>query len=233
MPSGSRPGDVEEDARVVAALPPRRRARPVDADVAQRRDAVRLGERGQQALTTEPLVDADAAVESLRAVVGEHEDDGVLVGVLEELPDEPVDVAVVVEDRALVRVAGLVLSVLGVHVLPEAVVHAIRAHLDHREERPRLRLQEVLGEREPAVGHLVDLPQEVLLVVGAEVLRVEEVLADDVCDLVLQRGGVRVLRLERRREEAPHHDAVQRLRRVAARDRQHDRRSAGARDVVP
>ena len=53
---------------------------------------------------------------------------------------------------------------------------------------------EVLGEREPAVGHLVDLAQEVLLVVGAEVLRVEEVLADDLRDLVLERGRVRVLR---------------------------------------
>ena len=91
-------------------------------------------------------------------MVGEDEDDGVLVRVLEELPDEPVDVAVVVEDRALVRVARLVLSVLGVHVLPEPVVHAVGAHLDHREERPRLRLEEVLGEREPPVGHLVDLP---------------------------------------------------------------------------
>ena len=88
---------------------------------------------------------------------------------------------------------------------------------------------EVLGEREAPVGHLVDLPQEVLLVVGAEVLRVEEVLADDLCDLVLERRRVRVLRVERRREEAPHHDAVQRLRRVApgdARARSTSRRRA-------
>ncbi len=120
-------------------------------------------------------------------MVGEHEDDGVVVGVLEELPDEPVDVTVVVEDRALVRVPRLVLSVLGIHVLPEAVVHAVGAHLDHREERPRLRLEEVLREREAPVGHLVHLPQEVLLVVRAEVLRVEEVLADDLRDLVLER----------------------------------------------
>ena len=75
---------------------------------------------------------------------------------------------------------------------------------------------EVLGEGEAPVGHLVDLPQEVLLVVRAEVLRVEEVLADDVCDLVLERRRVGVLALERRREEAADHDAVERPRRVAA-----------------
>ena len=85
------------------------------------------------------------------------------------------------------------LSVLGVHVLPEPVVHAVRPHLDHREQRPRLRLEQVLREREAPVGHLVHLAQEVFLVVRAEVLRVEEVLADDVRDLVLQGGRVGVL----------------------------------------
>ena len=229
-PLGLAAGDVQEDARVVAALPPRRRPRPVDADVAQRGDAVRLGERREQPLATEPFVDADPAVEPLRAVVGEDEDDGVLVRVLEELREQAVDVAVVVEDRGLVRVARLVLAVLGVHVLPEPVVHAVGPHLDHREERPRLRREQVLGEREPPVGHLVHLPEEVLLVVRAEVLRVEEVLADDLGDLVLQRRRVGVLRVERRRQEAPDHDAVQRLRRVAAGHGEDDRRAAGARD---
>ena len=93
---------VQEDARVVATLPPRRRLRPVDADVPERRDAVGLGERRQQALAAEPLVDPDATVEPLRAVVGDDEDDRVLVGMLEEPGDQPVDVAVVVEDRVLV-----------------------------------------------------------------------------------------------------------------------------------
>ena len=101
-PSGSRPCDVQEDARVVAALPPRRGLRPVDADVPERGDAVRLGERRQQALAAQPLVDPDATVEPLRAVVGEDEDDRVVVGMLEQPGDQPVDVAVVVEDRVLV-----------------------------------------------------------------------------------------------------------------------------------
>jgi hypothetical protein len=90
-------------------------------------------------------------------VVGDDEDDGVLVGVLEQPPDEPVDVAVVVEDGRLVRVPGHVLSVLGIHVLPEPVMHAVGPHLDHGEERPRLVLCEVLRQREAAIRHLVDL----------------------------------------------------------------------------
>ena len=110
---------VQEDAGVVAASPPRRRLGPVDADVSQRGQALRLGERGQQALAAQPLVDPDPAVEPLRAVVGEDEDHRLVVGVLEQAADQPVDVAVVIEDGVLVRAARLVLSVLGIHELPE------------------------------------------------------------------------------------------------------------------
>ena len=60
-----------------------------------------------------------------------------------------------------------------------AVVHPVGAHLDHHEELPRLRREQVVGEREAPVGHLVDLPEQVVLVVGAEVRAVEEVFADD------------------------------------------------------
>ena len=94
--------DVEEDARVVAAVAPRRRARPVDAGLLRRRDAVGLALEREQALAAQPLVDADAAVEPLRAVVGDDEDERVVVGVLEQAADQPVEVDVVVADRVLV-----------------------------------------------------------------------------------------------------------------------------------
>ena len=141
--------------------------------------------------------------------------------------------AVVVEDRVLVLVPGLVLAVLGVHVLPEPVVHPVWPHLDHGEQRPRLRRSEVLGEREAPVGHLVDLTQQVVLVVRAEVLRVEDVLADDLCDLVSKPCRIGVLALERRREKARDHDPVERPRRIGARDGENDRRAAGARHEIP
>ena len=103
---------------------------------------------------------------------------------------------VVVEDRVLVLVPRLVLAVLGVHVLPEAVVHPVWAHLDHREELPRLRRKQVVGELEPPVRHLVHLPQEIVLVVGAEVLAVEQVFANHLLDLPPQDWRVRVLALQ-------------------------------------
>ena len=187
----------------------------------------------EQALAAEPLVDADAAVHALRAVVGDDEDRRVVVGVLEQAADQPVDVAVVVEDRVLVRAARDVLAVLRVHVLPEAVVHPVVAHLDHREQLPGLRREQVLGEREAPVGHLVDLAEEVLLVLRAKVLDVEHVLADDLLDLAPQHRRVRVLRLRRRRQEAGDHDAVERPRRERAGHAEDDRALAVARRVVP
>ena len=226
-------GDVEEDARVVAALAPGGRLRPVDAGLAERHDRVGLGEQAEEALPAQPLVDADPAVHPLPAVVRHDEDRRVLVGALEDAPHEPVHVLVVVEDRVLERVARHVLAVLRVHHLPEAVVHAVDAHLDHGEELPRPRVEQVLGEGEAPVGHLVDLAQEVVLVVRAEVADVEEVLADRLLDLPLEHGRERVLAVDRRGQEAADHDPVERARRVGARDAEDDRGLAGARGEVP
>ena len=64
---------------------------------------------------------------------------------------------------------GLVEAVLGVDEAPEAVVDAVGAHLDHEEEIPRPRLEQVLGDAEPLLGHLLDLGEQLLLFVRAEV----------------------------------------------------------------
>ena len=189
--------------------------------------------RREQALLAEPFVDADSPVHALRAVVGDDEHDGVLVRVLEEAGHEAVDVAVVVEDGALVPVAGLVPPMLRIHELPEAVMHPVRPHLDHREEPPRLRREQVLGEREAPIGHLVDLAEEVVLVLGPEVLAVEDVFADRLLDLASEHGRVRVSALDRRREEAADQDAVQRPRWVGPGHAEHDRRMPRARDEIP
>ena len=173
-------------------------SRPVDADRPRRGDALRLGVEREQAFPAQPLVDADAAVEPFRAVVGDDEDERLVVGVAEESPDQPVDVLVVVEDRVRVRAPRLVLAVLGVHVLPEAVVDPVGAHLDEREQLPGPRLEQVLGELEAPVGHRRRSGEQPVLVVGAEVRAVEEVLPDDLGDLVAQRRRVRVAALDRR-----------------------------------
>ena len=140
---------------------------------------------------------------------------------------------VVVQDRPLVGAVRHVLAVGRIHVLPEAVVDAVRAHLDHCEELPRLGAQEVIGELEAPVGHLVDLAQEVVLVLRAELGAVEEVLAHDVLDLVAQGGWERVLGLRRGRQEARDHDAVERPDGEGARHAQHDAAHAAPSEDVP
>ena len=94
------------------------------------------------------------------------------------------------------RLPGSCLRCCGVHELPEAVVDAVGAHLDHREELPRLRLEQVLGEREALVGHLVDLRSRVVLVVAAEAGRSRTGTRRPSPDLVAQAGRERVLALE-------------------------------------
>jgi hypothetical protein len=90
-------------------------------------------------------------------VVGHHEHRGLVVCMAQQVAEEAVDVDVVVEDRPLVGAVRHVLAVGRIHVLPEAVVDAVGAHLDHCEELPPLGAQEVIGELEAPVGHLVDL----------------------------------------------------------------------------
>ena len=193
----------------------------------------RLAHGLEQALAAQPLVDADAALHPLGAVIRDDQHDRLLVGVLEQAGDQPIEVAQVVEDRVGVGPVRLVAVVELVQVLPEAVVHAVEPDLDEREQLPRLRLEQVLGEPEALVGHLVDLPQQVVLVLGAEVRAVEEVLAHDLLDLAGEQRRVREAALARRRQEAADHDAVQRPRRVRARHADHDRRLSVARCHVP
>ena len=216
------PGDVEEEPAVVAALAPGHRLRPIDH---ARREPGRLGwllEQREVALLPQPLVDADAAVDPLRAVVRDDEDGGLVVGEAQQPPHLLVDAAVVVEHRVLELVVGLVQAVLGIEVAPERVVDAVGAHLDHEEEIPRPRLQEMLRNLEPALGHRLDVAQHARLVLGPEVRHVDHVLADEPLDLLLERGRVRVLAARVRREEARDHDPVHRRYRVGLRDAEHD-----------
>ncbi len=127
-------------------------------------------------------------------MIGDDEHQRLVVSVLQQPRDQPVDVPVVVEDRRLELVARLVLAVLRVHELPETVVDAVVTHLHHREQLPRPSRQQVLGQLEAPVGHVVELLEQPRLVLRAEVLHVEDVLADDVSHLVLEARRVRVAR---------------------------------------
>ena len=104
----------------------------------------------------------------------------------QQLADLPVEVLVIVEDDVLVFVPGLVEVVLVVHVLPEGVLDPVDADLDEHEEVPGLVPDEPVHDLEPLVGHLVDLGQDLVAVLGPED-DVEDVGAEALLDLLPER----------------------------------------------
>ncbi len=224
---------VHEEAPVVAAVAPRAGLPPVDRHLADGRRLRRPLHERQVPLAHQPLVEAEAAVHLLGAVVGDDQHQRVGRAEGEQLGQLGIHVAVVVADRVLEGVPCLVLVVCRVHVAPEAVVDAVDAHLDQHEEIPGARAEEVLGEPEVLVGLVVDALEEPRLVRGAEVLDVEHVAPGHLLDLGLERRRVGVLAPGRGREEAAHHLAVHRRRRVGLRHAEHDRVQAGLPEPIP
>ena len=158
-------------------------------------------------------------------MVGNDEDGRVFVGEAQEPAHLVVERLVVVEDGLLVRVPGLVEPVLVVEEAPERVVDAVGAHLDHEEEIPGPRLEQVLGHAKAAHGHLLDLLEEALLLLRAKVVHVDHVAADEIVDLALELRGIRVLAgLRVGREKARDHDAVDAAHRIGLRNAEDDDR---------
>ena len=122
-------------------------------------------------------------------MVGDDQHGGVLVEALEQLADLFVEVEVVVADRVAVAVVGLVARVLDVEEAPERVVHAVEPDLDHHEEVPRARVEQVPGDGEALLGHLVYLREDAVAVVAAEVAHVDAVGADERLDLARSSAG--------------------------------------------
>ncbi len=77
----------------------------------------------------------------------------------------------------LVGAARLKLDVRWVVILPEAMLQPVGAHLHKHEEVPRLVGQHLPHHGEVLARHGVDLAQQEILVVGAEVLDIHQVLA--------------------------------------------------------
>ena len=101
----------------------------------------------------------------------------------------------------------------------------VGAHLDHEEEIPGPRLEQVLGEAEAAHGHLLDVLEQALLFLRPEVLHVDHVAADEILDLVLELRGIGVLAgLHVGGEKARDHDAVDAAHRIGLRNAEDDDR---------
>ena len=158
----------------------------------------------------------------------------IVVGEAEEAPDLLVEALVVLEHALLVRVPGLIQPMLRIEEAPETVMDAVGAHLDHEEEIPGPRLEKVLGHAEAPRRHFLDLLEQRILLVGAKVVHVDHVAADELFDLRLELRRMR--ELARRgvgREEAGDHRAVDLRDRIGLRDADDDHRPAAVRQQVP
>ncbi len=113
----------------------------------------------------------------LAAVVRDDQHHRVVVQQSQPLANLAVEVDIVVADGIFVGVARLVQGVALVKVLPEAMVDAIHAHVHVHEKVPGLGRHQVLDQLVVLIGQLVDLLQQVVLVLGAELGHVEHVFA--------------------------------------------------------
>ena len=122
-------------------------------------------------------------------MVGDDQHRRVVVEALEQLADLVVEVLVVAADNVAVAMVGLVLRMGGVEVAPERVVDPVDADLDHHEEVPRPRVEQVPGDREVLLGHLVDLGEDPVAVVTAEVAHVDAVRRRRARSISSRRSG--------------------------------------------
>ena len=224
---------VQEDAAVVPAFAPGLRLRPINLDLGQRRHLRHRLRQAQVALLLQPLVHTDAAFHLLRAVVGDHEHAGLLAQQRPQLRHLAVDEAVIVQHGVLEPVALLVLAMAGVAEFPEGVVEAVGAHLDHHEEVPRARAQQVARHGEVLLGHPVNLLQDALFFFRAEVFHVQPVGPELLGEFRLEAGRVGELGLGAGGQKATHQAAVHRPRRVGPRHRQQDHLLARSPQDVP
>src|SRR5437016_675084 len=170
------PLHVKKDSPLVATTAPDLRAVPIHLALLERSEPAGALLEDEISFPEQPLVDAEAAFHSLGAVVREHPDHRLIVKQLQQLPDLPVERTIVVVNRMPVRIPRLMLGMLWVVVLPHSMMNSVHAYLDKHEEIPGLLREEGLHNRKSLLGHVVDLPEQVALVLGPEVRDVNKIL---------------------------------------------------------
>ena len=90
-------------------------------------------------------------------VIGDDQHIRLRVGKLQEFADLAIDFLVVVVNRVLEFVTGLVESMRRVHVVPQGVMDAVGPHLDHDKVIPVVLREEMTRELEALPRHLVDV----------------------------------------------------------------------------
>ena len=101
--------------------------------------------------------------------------------------------------RAVLRI--VLRFVLLVEILPEAVVHAVRAHLNHHEEIPGFIFEQMAGQGKTCIGHLMNARQKRGPVFCAKIFNVKNVIANHAFDFKFQWSGKSVWRAGVRREK--------------------------------
>ena len=186
------------------------------------------------AFAPEPFVHANAALHPLCPVVRDQQDESLLeINVLENFADLAVEKHVVILKYVPVGIALLVEAVPGVAESPEAVVEPVRPHFHEHEEVPRLGLEKMPDHPKALLCHLVDLPEKPILVLGPEVLDVDDVPVCDPLHLLLELAGVGVLALVVRGEKTGDQVAPQRFDRIRLGDADEHGVSAVSREDVP
>ena len=123
---------------------------------------------------------------------------------------------------------------LGVEIIPEAVLHAIETDVDEMEVVPLLLGQQPAHYRPLLAAHVDNLLLEPVFLVGAKVFYVNRILAHEFVDLRFERGWIGEFIFDRvRRKKTADADAVHLPGRVIRRHSDDDRLLAFARQLVP
>src|ERR1700687_397266 len=115
-----------------------------------------------------PLVDAESAVQPLRAVIRGNEHRILVVDEIQNRGDFLVEVRVVIANDALERGARYVLPMPAVVKLPEPVLNTIESDFDELEVLPVDVRHEIPNHLKVLPRHLIDLISQPHFVVAAK-----------------------------------------------------------------
>src|SRR5581483_2621931 len=155
---------------------------------------------------------------------------------IENLADFAVDIAVIVVDALVIRGVNLVFMMGGIVELPHAVMDAVGSHLDEHEEIPVFFRDPLLDQLKTLFGHGVNLAQQVIFVVSAEVGNIYQVVAHRRLDLLHDGRGIGIGSLSvfrGGRQEATYLNAVDRFGGIGLRYAHRNHFFACARQHIP
>ena len=126
-------------------------------------------------------------------MVGDHQHGRRVIGKREQPADFTVHFLVVITNRILKFVAGLVEAMSRIHIVPKRMVDTVHAHLNYHEIVPIFLRQQMPRELEALPGHLVNICQNLLLIAGSKIAHIQNILADHPLNLLFEFRRMRVL----------------------------------------